>query len=51
MLTSGLSTLYPKGLPIGKVFKVGGVNSSLFLEITVNPAVSFSKLEEVLIIQ
>ena len=51
MLTSGLSTLYPKGLPVGKVLKVGGVNSSLFLEIAVNPAVSFPKLEEVLIIQ
>ncbi len=51
MLTSGLSTLYPKGLPIGKVLKVRGANSSLFFDITVNPAVSFSKLEEVLIIQ
>ena len=51
MLTSGLSTLYPKGLPIGKVLKVRGVNSFLFLDITINPAVSFSKLEEVLIIQ
>lgn len=51
MLTSGLSTLYPKGLPIGKVLKVGKANSSFFLKITVNPATSFSKLEEVLIIQ
>lgn len=51
MLTSGLSTLYPKGLPIGKVLKVREANSSFFLKITVNPAVSFSKLEEVLIIQ
>ncbi|MCK4244540.1 MAG: rod shape-determining protein MreC [Candidatus Omnitrophica bacterium] len=51
MLTSGLSTLYPKGLPIGKVLRLRGVNSSLFLDVTVNPAVSFPKLEEVLIIQ
>ncbi len=51
MLTSGLSTLYSKGIPIGKVLKVGETNSSFFLKITVNPAVSFSKLEEVLIIQ
>jgi len=51
MLTSGLSTLYPDGLPIGKVLKVKEKGPSLFLEVVINPAVSFAKLEEVLIIQ
>ncbi len=51
MLTSGLSTLYPKGLPIGKVLKIAKKKTFFFLNVTVNPAVSFSKLEEVLIIR
>lgn len=51
MLTSKLSALYSEGLPIGKVLKIREVNSSLFLDIIINPSASFSKLEEILIIQ
>lgn len=47
--TSGGDSIFPKGLPIGTVTKVGG-GQDLFLNIRVRPAANLSKLEEVLIV-
>lgn len=55
LLTSGLSDLYPKGLPVGNVIQVekgeGTLGSkTLFQTAVVLPSVDFTKLEEVMII-
>ncbi|PIE34818.1 hypothetical protein CSA56_06690 [candidate division KSB3 bacterium] len=51
VISSGLGGIFPKGLIIGHVSKVIKQDYGLFQEIEVAPAVNFSKLEEVLIIQ
>jgi len=50
LITSGLEGSFAKGLPIGKIKKVEKQEDSFFLNITLTPAVSFSKLEEVLVV-
>jgi rod shape-determining protein MreC len=47
--TSGGDRIFPKGLPVGTVTKVGN-GSDLFLNIRVRPAANLSKLEEVLVV-
>src|SRR5580698_7940066 len=49
VLTSGGDQIFPKGLPVGTVAKVG-TGKDLFLNIGVKPAVNLSKLEEVLVL-
>src|SRR5882762_5592664 len=49
VLTSGGDQIFPKGLPIGTVAKVGG-GKELFLSVKVKPAANLSKLEEVLVV-
>jgi rod shape-determining protein MreC len=49
VLTSGGDQIFPKGLPIGTVTKVGN-GKDLFLNIKVKPAANLSKLEEVLVL-
>ena len=49
VLTSGGDQIFPKGLPIGIVTKVGN-GKDLFLNIRVKPAADLSKLEEVLVL-
>jgi rod shape-determining protein MreC len=49
ILTSGGDQIFPKGMPIGTVAKVGG-EKELFLTIRVKPAANLSKLEEVLVV-
>ncbi len=50
IVTSGLGGVFPKGIYVGTVQKVGKRAYSLFKEIKVKSAVEFSKLEDVLII-
>ena len=50
VVTSGLERIYPKGLPVGVVTEVFDVPGALFKDIKVQPAVNFSKLEELLIV-
>ena len=50
IVTSGLGGVFPKGLLIGRVLTVSEPPDELFKNISVKPAVDFSKLEEVLII-
>ena len=49
MVTSGIDTIYPKGLAVGRVETVEK-NGPAFKKIVVKPAVDFSQLEEVLIV-
>jgi rod shape-determining protein MreC len=49
ILTSGGDQIFPKGLPVGTVMKVGN-GKDLFLNIKIKPAANLSKLEEVLVL-
>ncbi|MEW6501724.1 MAG: rod shape-determining protein MreC [Thermodesulfobacteriota bacterium] len=50
LVTSGLGTVFPKGLLIGTVSSVTRSRRGMFQNITVAPAVDFSQLEQVIII-
>lgn len=50
VITSGLGGVYPKGITIGRVLAAEGKSGALFQEATVEPAVDFSQLEEVLVV-
>ena len=49
VLTSGGDQIFPKGLPVGTVTKVGN-GRDLFLNIKIRPAADLGKLEEVLVL-
>jgi rod shape-determining protein MreC len=49
VLTSGGDQIFPKGLPVGTVTRVGN-GKDLFLNIKIKPAADLSKLEEVLVL-
>src|SRR5262245_5833060 len=49
LLTSGLGTVYPKGLVVGRVASVDRKTSGLFLSAKITPAVDFTRLEEVFV--
>jgi rod shape-determining protein MreC len=49
VLTSGGDQIFPKGLPVGVITKVGK-GKDLFLNIKIKPAANLSKLEEVLVL-
>jgi rod shape-determining protein MreC len=49
VLTSGGDQIFPKGLPVGTVAKVG-TGKDLFLNIKIKPAADLSQLEEVLVL-
>lgn len=53
VVTSGMDmgSLYPKGIPIGTVTRVGKEPSGLFKTALVKPFVDFHRLEEVLIVR
>ncbi len=51
IISSGLGDIYPKGVRIGTVISVRPQRYGLFHEISVRPAVDFSKLEEVLALE
>ncbi len=50
LLTSGGDQIFPKGLPLGRVAKVAGTDSGLFLNVKVKPAANLGRLEEVLVV-
>jgi len=49
VLTSGGDQIFPKGLPVGTVTRVGN-GKDLFLTIRIKPAANLAKLEEVLVL-
>lgn len=51
IVTSGLGQVFPKGLLIGTVVKVGVEEFGLVKYALISPAVNFSRLEEVLILR
>lgn len=50
IVSSGLDTVFPKGLRIGKVSEVIKSNLGIFQEVIVTPYIDFEKLEEVLVV-
>jgi rod shape-determining protein MreC len=50
LLTSGLDTIYPKGLPVGRIAAVNRKPYGLFLDADLEPSVDFHRLEEVFVI-
>jgi rod shape-determining protein MreC len=50
VVTSGMDRVYPKGLTIGRISAVDESGGALFKEISLSPAVDFSKLEEVFVV-
>ena len=51
VITSGLDTLFPKGIPIGYISKVDKKGTGLFQEVEVIPFEDTVKTEEIVIIQ
>ncbi|MEK6709895.1 MAG: rod shape-determining protein MreC [Nitrospinota bacterium] len=49
LIASGLGGVFPKGLPVAWVTKVGPLGESLFRRVEAKPAVNFNRLEEVLV--
>jgi rod shape-determining protein MreC len=50
LLSSGLSGIYPKGLPVARVTKIRRSDISLFLTVQAEPLVDVAGLEEVLLL-
>jgi rod shape-determining protein MreC len=50
VVTSGLDQIFPKGLTVGRVVRIGA-GTGLFKEIYVAPSVHFDELEEVLVVK
>lgn len=51
IVTAALSGVFPPGIPIGTVTSASKADADLFYEIKIRPAVSFSRLEEVFLVQ
>jgi rod shape-determining protein MreC len=51
LVTSGLDGIYPKGLAVATVVKVTRREASAFQNVIAEPAVRFSRLEEVLVLE
>ncbi len=51
VITSGLSSIYPKGVPIGEITDIQAESSGLFESATIRPYTDFNRLEEVLIVK
>ncbi len=47
---SGLSSLYPKGIPIGEVTSVGQTDTDLYQQVQIDPYVNFGGLDSVLVL-
>ncbi|UCE83286.1 MAG: rod shape-determining protein MreC [Deltaproteobacteria bacterium] len=50
VISSGMGGVFPKGILLGKVQEVVRGNSGLFQTVEVEPAVDFSRLEEVMVV-
>jgi len=50
IVTSGLGTLFPKGIPVGRVTAIEDKGSALFHFAVVAPVVDFARLDEVLLL-
>ncbi|MFC1559743.1 rod shape-determining protein MreC [Candidatus Margulisiibacteriota bacterium] len=50
VVTSGMSEVFPRGIPIGRILSVSKKDYDLFQKITLSPTVDFSKLETVFVV-
>jgi len=50
IVTSGVGTLFPKGIPVGRITAIEDKGSALFHFALVAPAVDFARVEEVLLL-
>ncbi len=50
IVTSGLGTLFPKGIPVGRVTAIEDKGSALFHFAVLVPVVDFARVEEVLVL-
>jgi rod shape-determining protein MreC len=50
VVTSGLGTLFPKGIPVGRVTAIADKGSALFHFAVLTPAEDFARVEEVLLL-
>ena len=48
--TSGLASLYPKGILIGRVSFVGGLSTDLWQQVLIESDVDFAALDSVLVL-
>ena len=51
VITSGLGSIFPKGLIIGKIVGIKKESHDLFQKVIVRPEVDFTKLEEVFVVK
>lgn len=51
VITSGLSGVFPKGLPVGIVTEVSGGNDTFFKYVEVRPRVDMGRIEELLVVR
>jgi rod shape-determining protein MreC len=47
---NGLSSVYPKGIPIGEVTSVGQIDTDFFQQVQIDPFVDFGALDAVLVL-
>src|SRR3989442_996238 len=50
LVTSGQGALFPRGIPIGRVRRIGDPGSALFYYAVLEPAVNFARVDEVLLV-
>ncbi len=51
VITSGLGSIFPKGIIIGKVVEIKKESHDLFQKVIIRPEVDFTKLEEVFVVK
>jgi rod shape-determining protein MreC len=51
IITSGTGGIFPKGLVLGRATNIKNSGYGLFQTVQIRPAVDFSRLEEVLVLQ
>ncbi|KUK82655.1 MAG: Cell shape-determining protein MreC, partial [Pelotomaculum thermopropionicum] len=51
VVTSGLSSIYPKGVPVGEITDIQAESSGLFESAIIRPYTDFNRLEAVLIVK
>ena len=51
VITSGLGSIFPKGITMGKVIEIKKDSHALFQEVLIKPEVDFTKLEEVFVVK
>ena len=51
IITSGLGSIFPKGIKIGRVVGVNKEKHTLFQKVLIKPEVDFTKLEEVFVVK